>query len=170
MLKDKNMTKKKILYLDMDGVIADFDGAMKLICPELYTAEEFDTYDKKSDEIDAIVAKQPHLFEELEPMEGAIEAVKKLFGLYDVLFLSTPMWKVPESYMGKRKWVEKHFGADAEKRLILSHRKNLSIGDYLVDDRTKNGAGEFTGKHIHFGTAEFPDWKATFKYLEDNAL
>lgn len=157
--------KKKILYLDMDGVLADFDKCMKAIKPELYEEGEFDTYDKKSDEIDAIVAKQPHIFEDLEPMEGAIDAVKQLFNRYDVYFLSTPMWAVPESYMGKRKWVEKHFGEYAKKKLILSHRKDLAIGHYLVDDRFKNGAGEFTGKHIHFGNSEFPTWKETLAYL-----
>lgn len=151
----------------MDGVLADFDKCIKAIKPELYTDEEFDTYDKKSDEIDAIVSKQPHIFEELEPLEGAIEAVKELFGLYDVYFLSTPMWAVPESYMGKRKWVEKHFGEDAKKKLILTHRKDLAIGDILVDDRKKNGAGEFTGRHIWFGQKEYPTWKQTLRELRN---
>ena len=159
---------KKILYLDMDGVLADFDGRMKEICPELYTSEEFDTYDKKSDEIDAIVSRQPRIFETLNPMDGAIDAVKQLFSRYQVYFLSTPMWAVPESFMGKRIWLEKHFGEDAKKKLILSHRKDLAIGDYLVDDRTKNGAGEFTGEHIHFGQNEFPTWKETLDYLLKN--
>lgn len=166
LIKDPN--EKKILYIDMDGVIADFDGRMKEICPELYTAEEFDTYDKKSDEIDAIVAKQPDIFESLNPIDGALEAVNKLFPLYDVYFLSTPMQAVPQSFMGKRIWLEKHFGENAKKKLVLSHRKDLSIGSYLVDDRTKNGAGEFTGKHIHFGTSKFPNWNETVKYLEKN--
>lgn len=158
---------KKILYLDMDGVLADFDGRIKEICPELYTSEEFDTYDKKSDKIDIIVSRQPRFFETLEPMDGAIDAVKQLFSLYDVYFLSTPMWAVPESFMGKRIWLEKHFGDDAKKKLVLTHRKDLVIGDILVDDRLKNGAGEFKGKHIHFGQEEFPTWKEILKELID---
>jgi 5'-nucleotidase len=52
--------------------------------------------------------------------------------------------------------------------LILTHRKDLNIGDYLVDDRLRNGAGEFQGKLIHFGTDEFPNWEVTLKYLEQN--
>ena len=27
------------------------------------------------------------------------------------------------------------------------------------------GAGDFHGKHIHFGTEEFPDWDSVLKYL-----
>lgn len=166
----KDPNEKKILYIDMDGVVADFDKCIKGIKPELYEAGEFDTYDKKSDEIDAIVSKQPTIFETLDPIEGSIEAVNKLFPLYDVYFLSTPMHAVPESFKGKRIWLEKHFGENAKKKLVLSHRKDLSIGSYLIDDRTKNGAGEFTGKHIHFGTAKFPNWDATYKYLKKKSL
>jgi 5'-nucleotidase len=31
------------------------------------------------------------------------------------------------------------------------------MGDYLIDDRLKNGAGEFKGELIHFGTDKFPE-------------
>ena len=58
-----------------------------------------------------------------------------------------------------------YFGNKARKRLILTHRKDLNIGDFLVDDRTKNGAGEFKGELIQFGIDKFPDWAAVKKYL-----
>lgn len=48
---------------------------------------------------------------------------------------------------------------------ILEYKENLNIGDFLVDDRIKNGAGEFQGKHIHFGTENFPDWGNVIVYL-----
>ena len=62
-------------------------------------------------------------------------------------------------------WVKKYLGAPAYKRLILSHHKNLNAGEYLIDDRTKNGADRFGGKHIHFGSDEFPDWASVVSYL-----
>ncbi len=49
-----------------------------------------------------------------------------------------------------------------------THSKDLNIGDFLVDDSTKNGAGEFKGELIQFGTDKFPDWVAVKKYLMDN--
>lgn len=153
---------KKILYLDMDGVIADFDLAIKQICPELETSE----WSKKVDEI---VENNLDIFYNLTPIEGAIDAVNKLFDLFEVYFLSTPMWSIPESFIGKRIWIEKQFGEKSKKRLILTHRKDLNIGDFLVDDRLKNGASEFTGEHIHFATDRFPNWSVTLKYLESVA-
>jgi 5'-nucleotidase len=155
------MENNKILYLDMDGVVVDFEAGIKEIYPELDNL----SFDEKSDKIDEVVALNPRIFETLTPMNGAIEAVKELFSLYDVYFLSTPMWAIPESFMGKRIWLEKHFGEDAKKKLILTHRKDLAIGDVLVDDRLKNGASSFKGKFIHFGKAEHPTWKETLREL-----
>lgn len=158
---------KKILYIDMDGVVANFDKAIKDICPELETSDRFENYEARSIEVDRVVSQNTDIFQNLEPIEGAIEAVNKLFELYEVYFLSTPMWDIPESFMGKRIWLGKNFGEKANRRLILTHRKDLAIGDYLVDDRLKNGAGQFKGEHIHFGTDRFPDWRTTLEYLND---
>lgn len=56
-------------------------------------------------------------------------------------------------------------GEVAYKRLILSHHKNLNKGDYLIDDRTKNGVDKFEGEHIHFGTEKFLNWNDVTNYL-----
>jgi hypothetical protein len=39
--------------------------------------------------------------------------------------------------------IERYFGKLATNRLLTTQRKGLNIGEYLVDDRTWNGAGEF---------------------------
>ena len=69
------------------------------------------------------------------------------------------------AWSDKLLWVKQYLGDTAHKRLILSHNKNLNRGDYLIDDRTKNGAGEFQGKLIRFGSDEFPNWDAVTRYL-----
>ena len=79
--------------------------------------------------------------------------------------ISAP-WNAPWVWTQKREWVEKYLGKNAYKRLILSHNKHLMIGDYLIDDRTKNGAGEFKGELIQFGTKEFPGWDSVLNYLK----
>lgn len=158
--------EKRILYLDIDGVLANFDKAMEVLCPDINTQEMRKNHDLRTKRVLELCQCNPTVFEELEPIEGALEAVDKLFHLYEMYFLSTPMWYLPASFMGKRLWIENHFGEKAVRRLILTHRKDLCIGDYLVDDRTLNGAAKFKGLHIHFGTPEFPDWEKTLTFLE----
>ena len=157
---------KKILYLDMDGVIADFDHAIKVFVPDLHTAD----YSSTSHKVDAICEASPDIFHTLRPIDGAVESVIELFDLFDVYFLSTPMWNVPQSFTGKRIWLETHFGELAEKRLILTHRKDLNVGHFLVDDSVRNGVDRFSGEHIHFGTEKFLTWKVTLPYLKAKAI
>jgi hypothetical protein len=40
------------------------------------------------------------------------------------------------------------------------------IGDYLIDDRSYNGASEFKGEWIHFGSEKFPNWERVIDYFE----
>jgi 5'-nucleotidase len=139
--------EKEIVYVDLDGVLANYDKA------KIGTTED----DRR----------QPGFFEGLEPITGGIDAFKALSEKYDVYFLSTAPWSNIHSLSEKRIWVEKHLGEYAFKRLILSHNKGLLKGDYLIDDRIANGVDKFEGEHIHFGTEKFPDWKSILKYLLD---
>ena len=153
--------EKKILYIDLDGVVADFEKAILNHVPNWKTLSEED----KGKIADDVCGAIPCFFENLEPIDGSIEVIKRLAKSYDVYFLSAPMWNVPASFTGKRIWIEKHFGDDFRKRLILTHRKDLNMGSYLIDDRTRHGVDKFMGKHIHFGTPEFSDWKAVDSYF-----
>jgi len=152
---------KKILYIDMDGVIADFDLGVKRFNSTVDTTD----FANQREVVDAICEANPKIFHTLPPIDGAIDAVHELFNHYEVYFLSTPMWNVPESFTGKRVWIDKHFGKLAHKRLILTHRKDLNMGDYLIDDRLFNGVDKFTGEHIHFGQKGFETWYQVLNYL-----
>jgi hypothetical protein len=44
-----------------------------------------------------------------------------------------------------------------------------SGGDFLVDDRPKNGADQFEGEWIHFGSEAFPEWASVLSYLRNKA-
>lgn len=162
------MDKKKILYIDMDGVVADFDKGILQIYPDYknthHTSLEWPIRHMK---VLKVIKNDPLFFLKLESISGAIDAVNELFASdkYDIYFLSTPMWNVPHSFLQKKIWIQKHFGMKARKRLILTYRKDLNKGDYLIDDTTRNGAGEFEGEHLHFGTEKYPDWKSVLKKL-----
>jgi 5'(3')-deoxyribonucleotidase len=145
--------KKKILYFDMDNVIVNFQSGID----RLETVDLIN-YEGRLDEV-------PGIFGLMDPIEGAIEAYHKLNEFYDCYILSTAPWENDTAWSDKAKWVKKHLGEVAHKRLILTHNKNLNKGDYLIDDRTKNGAGEFEGEHIHFLTEQFPNWNSVLNYL-----
>jgi len=141
----------------MDNVLVDFSSGIAQLDESIRQK-----YAGKLDEV-------PGIFSIMSPMQNAIDAFKGLSDLFDTYILSTAPWENPSAWSDKLLWVKKHIGKDAHKRLILSHHKNLNHGNYLVDDRTKNGAEQFIGEHIHFGTDRFPDWTAVSTYLRKNA-
>lgn len=109
-----------------------------------------------------------NVFKDPPPIDGAVEAFNELCfdEDYDVYILSTAPWNIPNSWTQKRLWVSKYLGAKAHKRLILSNNKSLLRGDILIDDRTVNGAGDFQGELIQFGTEKYPNWTEVLKYLQ----
>ena len=143
----------KTLFIDMDGVIVDF-------LQSIDNHPEKDNYKGREDAL-------PDVFLNALPLEHAIDSVGKLLdcGKYEVYIASTAPWATVESLTHKRIWIEKYFGDRLKKRLILTHRKDFLMGDYLIDDRLKNGAGEFKGELLHFGTAKYSDWKSVLEYL-----
>lgn len=150
---------KKILFIDMDGVIADFKKGIQTIDPSF--AIDWSMQER----VKAICLQNPEIFHTLEPIEDAIESVEKLFGRFDVYFASVPMDILPSSFTGKKTWIDKHFGKKAAQRLILTHRKDLLRGDLIIDDSLHFGVDKFNGHHIHFATQNFPDWKTTLPYM-----
>lgn len=144
---------KKILYIDMDNVLVDFRSGLNKVDEATKQA-----YEGHLDDI-------PGLFDLMEPMPGAIDAVHRLAQYYDCYILSTAPWGNPSAWSDKVRWVTTHLDDLFHKRLIISHHKELLHGDYLIDDRPKNGAKEFLGKWIQFGSPEFPNWKSAVDYL-----
>ena len=149
--------EKKVVHIDMDGVISNFSKGVTD-----YWKKHHNRY-KKYTEPDGIHG----IFRDLEPIEGAIEAINKLAesGKYELYIATTAPWGNPEAATDKRYWIENHFGELFQKRLTITHHKDMLYGDYLIDDRTKNGAGGFRGTLLQFGTETFPNWESILKYL-----
>jgi 5'-nucleotidase len=150
--------KKKILYLDMDNVLVDFQSGIDQL-----ESSVLSEYVNRLDEV-------PGIFGKMIPLKDAVESFNELSIKYDTYILSTAPWRNTSAWSDKLNWVKKYLGNNAYKRLILTHHKNLNTGDYLVDDRTKNGAGEFTGELILFGSDEFPNWITVRNYLLEKIM
>ena len=144
---------KKRLYFDMDGVIVDFDSALKL-----QSEETLKEYEGREDEI-------PGLFGQMQPMPGALEAVRKLNERYECYILSTAPWGNPSAWSDKVIWITRYLDDVFHKKMVITHCKHLCKGDILIDDRDKHGVRDFEGEWIHFGSERFPDWDSVLDYL-----
>jgi hypothetical protein len=153
---------KKILYVDLDNTLVDFPSGIARL-------SEKDRVTYKGHYDDA-----PGIFALMDPLPGALEAYRELAARFDTYVLSTAPWHNASAWHDKVLWVQQHLGLTSEtvayKRLILSHHKNLNRGDFLVDDRSANGAGEFEGEWLQFGPgAAYPTWASVTEYLLSRA-
>jgi 5'(3')-deoxyribonucleotidase len=165
-IKNKKVLKKKIVYIDMDGVIVDLGKAIKDWFEKHPHLEE--RYKTHPDHIQGLFRIAP-------PIKGAVEAIKKLHnsGKYELFIATSAPWGNPQSLTDKRFWLEDYFDNIFHKRLFTTHRKDLLMGDYLIDDRLKNGAGDFKGKLLRFGydwendnkPNEYPNWDSILEKL-----
>jgi len=146
----------KIVYIDLDGVVADFVTAI-----ENHPSRNQAPYDSHPDTI-------PNIFLNLGTIPGAFDAVNKLLddSRFEIYFLSTAPWNNPSAWTDKRIWLENIFGNKISRRLILTHRKDLLKGNFLIDDRPNNGAANFEGKILKFSSSAFPDWGSILSELE----
>ena len=130
----------------MDGVIANFAKA----------AEEGGWKHRPDKHVN---------FGELEVMPGAAEALRKLNQDFDIFIASTPPWDRPDMWGAKREWIAKHFPY-LKRKLILTHRKDLLIGDILIDDSRWRGQPDFKGAWLWFGTNQrCLDWPSTLELI-----
>ena len=137
---------KKTIFIDMDGVIANFAKA----------AEEGGWKHRPDKHVN---------YGELEVMPGAAEALRKLNQDFDIFIASTPPWDRPDMWGAKREWIAKHFPY-LKRKLILTHRKDLLIGDILIDDSRWRGQPDFKGAWLWFGTNQrCLDWPSTLELI-----
>ena len=161
--------KKLTVLIDMDGVLVDFQSGIDW-------ASEGEEYPEEIEEKYGGWDNVPSIFSKMTPMPGALEAFEKLANEHNVYIVSTAPWDNSSAWSDKRDWVVRHLGEAAEKRLILTHHKNLVRGDIIIDDRTKRGVAEHPGRHIHFGhdpftgeVNEFPDWPSALAEVDQIA-
>ena len=121
------------VYLDCDGVLADFDRGAEVVFGMPAAAFEQrhgrGSFWKK-------LAQTPDFFAGLEPLPDAFELFDAVRHLNPTILTGLPRgnWAEPQ----KRRWAERHFpGVEVITTTAALKREYCSPGDVLVDDRDK---------------------------------
>lgn len=124
------------IFIDMDGVIVDFD-AYKMSLG--LTGDE--------------IKKRPGAYLEMSHIPGALGAVHSLIGMgFEIWIATKPPTGIAYAYADKAAWILKNL-PELKRRIIITHDKGLlgDKGDYLIDDRPhKANCEKFTGTLIVF--------------------
>lgn len=128
--------RKARVFIDMDGVIVDFDA---------YKAANGLTSDE--------VKRTPGAYLAMPAIPGAIEAVRSVIGMgFEVWIATKPPTGVPGAYSDKAAWIMEHL-PELKRRIIVTHDKGLlgAEGDFLCDDRPhKANCERFAGTLLRF--------------------
>lgn len=153
--------KKLRLMVDSDSVVVDLVGPWCEEYNKLYhdnlTPEKFG---KDFGGIDKIVKpecgkkvydifKQEGFFENLKPLDGAIEGLEELNKRHD-LYIVTAYSGTPNSAKGKVAWYQNNCPfLDLDKSMILIRDKFLLRGDVMIDDSLKNLKAFYEEQRLH---------------------
>ena len=87
--------KKKIVYVDMDNVLVDFQSGLNRVTEAITT--EYDDDGTGKPHYDDI----PNIFSLMDPMPGAIAAMQELSKYFELYILSTAPWHNPTAWYDK---------------------------------------------------------------------
>ena len=136
------------ILVDMDGVIADFDGEFIKRWRERYPDKfyvpmekrmEFYVKDDYPEELNPLVVEillEPSFFREIMPMEGAKEALLEMESMgHEVFICTSPLSTYKNCVLEKFEWVDQLLGPEWVKRIVLTKDKTIVKADVLIDDK-----------------------------------
>jgi len=128
---------KRIIYIDMDGTIANFAKAV---------GREITSVSEKCPE-----SLEKCFYRNMEVIAEARKGVALLEEHFDVYIATKPKSNNPYCLEEKMEWIRQHFPSLA-KKVFFTPNKNLLHGYMLIDDHAK--WSEFNGKFVKFESGE----------------
>ena len=131
--------KEHLALIDMDGTVADFDGAMKADLESLRSPGEDPTLDEQAyEDIPHIQARRrlikltPGFWRNLKPIKLGFEVVDVLRVVgFEMHVLTKGPIRTPSAWEEKVEWVKQHL---PDTPITITMKKQLVYGRALVDD------------------------------------
>ncbi len=97
---------------------------------------------------------------------GFAKAVAALAAGYDVHIVAGVPYNTPELCREVMEWCEAALGVPVWNRVTITNHKNLLLADYLIDAEPEtNGASDFMGTLVHFGSDTFKTWEDVLTFF-----
>ncbi|OCT61769.1 5'(3')-deoxyribonucleotidase, mitochondrial [Xenopus laevis] len=192
-------TRRLRVLVDMDGVLADFEGGFLKKYRTRYPNEPFIRLKDRQGfwvseqygnlkpglcEKAISIWESKNFFLELEPLPGAVEAVKEMATLEntDVFICTSPIKRYQHCPYEKYAWVAKYLGLQFLEQIVLTRDKTVVSADLLIDDRPDIIGAEpnptwehilFTAchnKHLQLAppNRRLPSWNHDWKSILDS--
>jgi 5'(3')-deoxyribonucleotidase len=139
-------TRRKVICVDMDEVIADAlgehllrynrDFRSNITVEDLRGKWLWDYIPEERQSVLYDYMSSEDFFEVLEVLPDAQRVLARLQTQYDV-FIATAAMEVPTSFNAKFKWLAKNFPFIPPSRIVFCGDKSILNGDYLIDDNPR---------------------------------
>lgn len=141
------------LYLDLDGVMADFDAHF----PAVFGLDHRSMAD---DAMWAAINAHPSYFRDLPPCPGAIEFFREIEHLEPIILTACPRTNYANAATQKRAWVREHLSSTITILPVMGGRNKPlfmhALGDILIDDFERNTDAWFKAGGVPILHRSFP--------------
>lgn len=145
-----------IILVDQDGPLADWESEFlrrwKYLYPELpyvelhkrknfHAAQDYEELVESQPEKQLMRLRAENIYhakgfyENLPVVDGAVPALNELVELgYDIRVCTSPLTEYRNCVLEKYEWIERHFGREFTRRIVMCKDKTIIRGDFLIDD------------------------------------
>ena len=105
--------------------------------------------------------------EEFDACGSAVKSFAALCRYYTPYVLVSSHCNIPDQIPPVFRWIERHLDVPAWNRVIVTNRKDIVLGDYLIDRYPERlGTSEFMGTVLHFGEDPFRTWEDVMTFFD----
>lgn len=147
------MSQEIRVYVDMDGVLADFDGGVRTLC-HMEPLDQGHVTKEENDVLWAAVRQVPHYYGQLEPIAGSLEMLREIYNMLgdrcQILTGVPKPWRgIEHASEDKVEWMHRLFSPEItvhtvlrkEKRQFCTGPQDILIDDYIANIKEWEKAG-----------------------------